>query len=375
MTGFSNSVYENKNRTERTNKVKEGIDFILSHFEGRQQLFPRKMSTAFSNNKQFTVHNKEQILNECIKADFIDCRINAYPVLEKNNYHSYLNIQAPNLIFIDLDLDKNLPYHVAKTKLEKLRSKSTKIIKEKLEGCQPTILWTGNGYHIYIVTDTRPLELIKELSELSQKPSEDFLRYAGLTFSNKKRDSGHNPSFKSSLLRIPYTFNSKNLLTNNENDREKAEVKIEQKFDNHNVKPINIKLLRDYRLWLADNDLLREKKKNSRLQNKSYNIIDKKELEKKYFWIERLLQTPIPCFRRYCLYHILVPYLVNIRKLNSEKCYDVLKIWLEKCNGLSTIPFNIESEIKTRLIAVKDYEPLSLYKLRTENAELYDLLY
>jgi hypothetical protein len=359
---------------ERISQVTQGIDFILSHFEGRQQLFPRKISTSFSNNRQFTVYNKEQILDECTKADFIDCRINAYPVLNNDNYLSYSNMQAPNLIFIDLDLEKSLPYQNAITRLEKLKNRSLKTIKERLNGSQPTILWTGNGYHIYIVIDSRPLELIKELSELSKKPSEEFLRYTELIFSNKKKDACHNPSCKSSLLRIPCTFNSKNLITNNDIDREKAEVKIMQKFDNVDVKSINIKLLREYRLWLADNDLLRKRKKNSRLQNNSCNIIDKNELAKKYFWIERLLQTPLPCFRRYCLYHILVPYLVNIRKLNSEKCYDVLKMWLEKCNALSKIPFNIESEIKTRLIAVKDYGPLSLNKLRTENTDLYDLL-
>jgi hypothetical protein len=44
-----------------------------------------------------------------------------------------------------------------------------------------------------------------------------------------------------------------------------------------------------------------------------------------------------------------------------------------KCNDLSKISFNIESEIKARVIAAKDYEPLSLYKLRTENADLYYL--
>jgi hypothetical protein len=364
------------NKEERIDKVREGIRFILSHFEKRQQLFPRKISTAFSGNtRQFTVYNKEQILNECIKADFIDCRINAYPVLDNNNYHSYSNIQAPNHIFIDIDLDKNLSYQEAKIKLEKSKNKSIRIIKERLNGCQPTILWTGNGYHIYIVIDTRPLELIKELSELSQKPSEEFLRYAELTFSNKKKDSGHYPSFKSSLLRIPYTFNSKNLLTNNENNREKTEVKLVQKFDNDNVKPINIKLLRDYRLWLADNDILRKKKmKNSRLQNSSFNIIAESEIAKKYFWIERLLQTPLPCFRRYCLYRILVPYLVNVRKLNDEECFVVLKKWLEKCNKFFKIPFDMESEIKIRLDGVKDYKPLSLNKLRNENTDLYHLI-
>jgi hypothetical protein len=364
----------NKRDIERIQEVRQGIDFILSHFEGRQQLFPRKMSTAFSNNKQFTIYNKEQILNECIKADFIDCRINAYPVLKNDNYHSYSNIQAPNLIFIDLDLDKNLSHQEAKTKLEKSKNKSIKIIKEKLISSQPTILWTGNGYHIYIVIEARPMELIKELKELSEKPSEEFLRYAELTFSNKKKDYGHNPSFKSSLLRIPYTFNSKNILPSNEIDREKTEVKIVQKFHNENVKSINNKLLRDYRLWLADKDLEKKRKNNSRIQKNNSIAIANGEIMKKYSWIERLLQTPLPCFRRYCLYRILAPYLVNIRKLNSEKCYDVLKTWLEKCNTLSKITFNIESEIKTRLIAVKDYEPLSLYKLRTENTDLYELL-
>jgi hypothetical protein len=365
---------DNDTKKERINKVKEGIDFILSHFEKQQQLFPRKISTAFSYTRQFIVYNKEQILNECIKADFIDCRVNAYPVLENNNYHADSNIQAPNLIFIDLDLEKSLPYPKAIIRLEKSKNKSIKTIKERLIGCQPTILWTGNGYHIYIVIDSRPLELIKELSELSQKPSEEFLRYAEMTFSNKKRDYGHNPSFKSSLLRIPCTFNSKNLLANNEIDRQNTEVKIVQKFDNENVKSINIRLLRDYQLWLADNDLMRKKKKNSRSQNKGCNIVDNDELAKKYSWIEKLLQTPLPCFRRYCLYHILVPYLVNVRKLNLEKCYDVLKMWLEECNKLYKISFNMGSEIRTRLIAVKDYEPLSLYKLRTENADLYELL-
>ena len=63
-------------------KVKEGIDFLLSHFEGRQRLFPRKMSTFASKGKQFIVYNKEQILNACIKSNFKDCRLNAYPVLE-----------------------------------------------------------------------------------------------------------------------------------------------------------------------------------------------------------------------------------------------------------------------------------------------------
>ncbi len=76
----------------------------------------------------------------------------------------------------------------------------------------------------------------------------------------------------------------------------------------------------------------------------------------------------------YRKYLLRVPYLVNIIKLNNEECFDILNIWLEKCIRLSKITFNRESEIRTRLIAVKEYEPLSLQKLKTENADLYDLL-
>jgi hypothetical protein len=61
--------YYNNSSNESIAKVKEGIRFILTHFEGRQPLFPRKMSTSLSQGRQFTVYNEEQILNECIKAN------------------------------------------------------------------------------------------------------------------------------------------------------------------------------------------------------------------------------------------------------------------------------------------------------------------
>ena len=111
-------------------KVKQGIDFLLSHFKGRQRLFPRKMSTFASKGKQFTVYNKEQILDACIKSNFIDCRLNAYPVLEDGL------MQAPNIIFIDLDLQYNLK------ELNKNLEKTLKIIKLKLNGFQPTVIWS-----------------------------------------------------------------------------------------------------------------------------------------------------------------------------------------------------------------------------------------
>jgi hypothetical protein len=107
----------------------------------------------------------------------MDCRLNAYPVLEEGL------LQAPNIIFVDLDTNYGSNLKELNRNLEKI----LKIINQRLNGFEPTILWSGNGYHIYIVLDIRPLELNKELRELSNEPSEQFLRYAENIFTNKKK--------------------------------------------------------------------------------------------------------------------------------------------------------------------------------------------
>ena len=98
--------------------------------------------------------------------------------------------------------------------------------------------------------DTRPLELITDLTELSSQPSKEFLKFAEIIFTNKKADPKHNHSFNSYLLRIPHTFNSKCI------DKGKdPEVKIIQKFDTQNIPQINTNLLREFRIYLADLDI------------------------------------------------------------------------------------------------------------------------
>jgi hypothetical protein len=83
------------------------------------------MSTSLSQGRQFTIYYEEQILNECIKADFTDCRLNAYPMLLDDDMAAA--IQAPNLIFIDIDLP-NLDYEQSLTRLNKILSKSLRLI-------------------------------------------------------------------------------------------------------------------------------------------------------------------------------------------------------------------------------------------------------
>jgi hypothetical protein len=62
-----------------------------------------------NTNGQVIVHNKEQIMYWFERANYLDCRINAYPAFvskaEEQDYKSGINLDifAPNILFIDLD--------------------------------------------------------------------------------------------------------------------------------------------------------------------------------------------------------------------------------------------------------------------------------
>src|SRR5687768_9237998 len=117
----------------------DGLDFILSHFE--EPIWPRTISTYATQGRQTEVFNKEEALAKFSQANWLDCRISAFP--SYTNYKG-LNRQAPNFIFIDLDKSN------FKTERSQILALNTtlKNIRERLDG-NPAVIWSGNGYHIY----------------------------------------------------------------------------------------------------------------------------------------------------------------------------------------------------------------------------------
>src|SRR6476620_6800016 len=103
------------------------IDFILSHFV--EPIFPRKMMTAKSNG-QFSVSSKEELFEKCKQANFIDCRINAYP-----DYTEYKGIvrYPPNFVFIDLDLSTFSKYKDPQKALDRSLKNTLKKISTLVE--------------------------------------------------------------------------------------------------------------------------------------------------------------------------------------------------------------------------------------------------
>lgn len=84
------------------------------------------------------------------------------------------------------------------------------------------------------------------------------------------------------------------------------------------------------------------------------------------------MQTLVADHRKYCIWRILAPYLINVKELSEMQASNIIKDWLDKCNQLKRLDFNPSQKIKKGLdSATRGYYPLGLEKLKIENIELY----
>ena len=98
------------------------------------------MTKALGRQKE--VFNEEEALEYFKASNYEDCRINAYPAFTD---FQGINFTAPSFVMIDLDLK----YIKSKEKLDKVLYRTLNKINKVFHGAQPTVLWTGGGYHIY----------------------------------------------------------------------------------------------------------------------------------------------------------------------------------------------------------------------------------
>ena len=123
---------------DEPNRIQDGLDFILTHLQ--EPTFPRNIMTkALGHQKE--VFSQMEILNYFRTSNYEDCRINAYSSYTK---YSGINRTPPSFIIIDMDLKD----FVSKDKLDNATNKLFGKIEAVMHG-HPTVLWTGNGYHIY----------------------------------------------------------------------------------------------------------------------------------------------------------------------------------------------------------------------------------
>jgi hypothetical protein len=131
----------------------EGLDHILSHFKG-QRLFPRTISTKTTEGRQVVVNSIEEVLARFEQADFMDCRFSAYPLPSEVSSFVGVNLDiAPRCVMIDLDRKTFKTQRAFEMALAAALKKISKMLIS-----EPTVIWSGSGYHIYLVLDAFVLE-------------------------------------------------------------------------------------------------------------------------------------------------------------------------------------------------------------------------
>jgi hypothetical protein len=366
------SDQQQEQETARRMKVIKGIDLLLNLFEKagqRQKLFPRKIMTA-KYTGQITVNSKEEMLQKFEEADFIDCTINAYSIVPADT------LQAPNIIMIDLDIDRTLK--TGQKLIKQVLHKTLQNITEYSdEAIVPLVIWTGNGYHVYIVLNLeQPLEYITEYSKLdvTKEISKEFMRFTKSYLSDNKADSKNNPSFESCLLRVPYSLNLKCLYANMSEGE--SEVKVIQNWNNHAATMNEIALLLStFYTHLVNNKIAHDNTTAKEIRRKF-----RSNTSNSISWIETLLQITLIDHRKYVISLILVPYLINIKELSDEAAIAKIKEWLSRCDKVKKLDstYNFDYRIKycmDKCKANRNLKPIRFEdKLQKSNPELYRII-
>lgn len=340
----------------------DGLEYILCHFGG-QRLWPRKISTKATEGRQILVNNEMEALTRFTRANFLDCRISAYPPPSELSTFVGVNLDtAPRIVMIDLDLETFKTQRAFEMALSGALKKISKILIS-----EPTVIWSGSGYHVYLVLDAFVLEREDAFnnSKFGSNPSQRFLRFAEWFLSNGKCDPQHNKtvSFRNCMLRIPGSVNSKNGQT----------VRIIQEWNG--CRPSIKLLLEDFYVYLSDQRIKElEEKRSLKFSTKFDRARPRSVPNSTIHWIERLLQTPISDYRKLAVWRIFAPYLLNIRGLSNDEAHSVISDWLEQCGKLRRLDFNPSYKIKGALNGSRDFLPVSCDKLKVENEGFYNLL-
>ena len=350
--------------TTTITEIENGLDFIIKHFDPTILYFPRKIMTK-KLNRQELVHSKEEVLQYFQQSEFLDCRINAF----RYSSHSFEKWN-PDLIFIDID--KRNDDFKGNKRFQNALSNTLKNIEEKVGG-YPTVLFTGGGYHIYQPIEGIIFENFDIFAEFIYKYDlfKEFLRFSKKILSNNTADKNSNPSFKSCLLRIPGSINSK---YNNK-------VRIVQKWNGYRPY-IEDELTKNFRRDLIqkkideyNNNKQKQAQKWKQKNNQSY--LKKVPTSHYYGWIETLLEIPITDFRKNATNLILAPYLINIKKISYQESFDIVINWLKKCDSVRKLNFNPKylAKFALNIARQKSIPPMKLETLKSRDMELYLELY
>jgi len=179
------------------------------------------------------------------------------------------------------------------------------------------------------------------------------------------------------LIRIPDTFNSKCLIRGL--SLEDSKVRILQKWDGTRIDGETI--AHEFMIWLTkqENNLYKSSSPNKpnliKTNRKRYLGTGKSPHQDKpnsrIEWVERLLQTPLVDQRKYCLWRIIGPYLLNVKHYSEAETAKTMENWLDFCNNLRKLDFEPKIKIYGIIKGNKGFKPISYTKFKDENRTLW----
>jgi Primase X len=352
--------------------VKEGLDFMLTHFEEPLLLWPRNASTGSTQGRQYTVNDREHALYFFEAGLDSDCRISCYPNYDKLAQNGFISPAykkpKPTHLFIDIDLES---FAGNKNRLDFALNKTIKNIKKSSENSPiPTVLWSGGGYHVHQPLDPESIPVFEELVDFQKfrDPSVRFMRYAERKLSGGLADTNHTPSFKSCLARVPGSYNMKYSYYNR---KPEAQVRIIQRWNGVRAKLKKQFVITDFLMHLVQEDVIDGAQRLRRLGRRKNN--GNNESHDEIAWIERLLSQAIEDYRKNAVGLILAPYLIHIKNLSPEDGFQVIMEWLERCDSARRLDFNPRQRTRAAIKATINSKipPMRLDTLRDRNPELY----
>jgi hypothetical protein len=353
--------------------IESGLDFILSHLE--EPHFPRRISAYTTDKKQILVYSKGEALARFKQSNLLDCRISAYPypVPECRG----INAQVPNFFLTDLDRKDFKTDKLFKQSLQN----TLQNFKDRLHGSNPTVLWSGGGYHLLQPLDADIILEMESIFAEFDEPSRKLMPYAENLMTDGKADSVHRGTvaFGNCMIRLPGSYNAKYVEFDDKgqvvNIAPQSEVKIVQLWNGY--RPSIRWLLKDYWIYLIqerNNEALkgiRNEQKRLRFERRYPNHTNDRETSR-IGWIESLYAKPLDDFRKYCIWRIFTPYFLNVRRLSRSDVFNLIVNWLDRCSSeCKRLDFRPRQKINDSLDSVKKYRPVSKERLKIENEPLY----
>jgi hypothetical protein len=247
-----------------------------------------------------------------------------------------------------------------------LRATHKNITADLGENAKPTVLFTGNGYHVYQPIKLPILER-EELFETFQTPSTQFIRYAAKKWTKGKNDPANHPSVSSCMVRVPNSINSKNGKT----------VQVVQWWNG--VRPAANGMLFWFHIHLVG-EILRDDVKRRRPFYSSIGItisLRRSPDSPRYLhWIESaiLKGNGIGDWRKATISLVLAPYLINVRKHDYIMAYGIIMNWLSKCARIRSLDFNAGSKIDYALKHAFPY-PMRQDTMREKYPQMYSEIF